>query len=130
MICREFRDIHPVETPESKGHLSGCTDCRAYVRSWELLDEYPTIAPSPDFLRSIRRKLAPRILRFAAPVTAAAAALLISAVVFFGPARSGTPVSAEERELVENLELIEDYELLSMLEWVSEVGSPLLGDKR
>ena len=129
MICREFREIHPAQTAESQVHVSDCAECRAYIRSWEILSEYPAIAPSPDFARGIRRKLSSRVLRFMAPLAAGAAALLISSVIFFGPSRTVDIVSAEERELVENLELIEDYELLSMLEWVSDGESALLGER-
>lgn len=128
MTCTEYREKHPGETPETREHVSACAECRAFAETWTLLREYPEIAPRGEFLRGIRRKLSGRILRFAAKtaVAAAAAAVLLTAVVFFGSSTPAESVTEEERELVENLELLEDYELLTMLEWVSDNGTPLL----
>lgn len=128
MTCQEVREAHPILSDDARRHLSSCADCRAFVGSWEALRQYPGLEPSPGFLRGIRRKLAPRILRFAAAISAAAAALLIGVVLWHAPARE--TVTEEERELVENLELLQNYELLRTLELVSENGSTILEEKK
>ena len=115
MSCDEFRKTG------DRAHLASCAECR----TWEALGAYPEIAPSRDFFRGIRRKLAPRILRFAAPFAAAAAVLLLAVVLTLQPSTSGPAVptaTEEERELVENLELLENYELLRSLEFIGENG--------
>lgn len=128
MTCREFREAHPAPSDKGTAHLSQCADCRAFARTWELLGEYGEIAPGAGFFRGIRRKLAPRILRFAAAISAAAAALLIAVVVWHAP--KPDVVTEEERELVENLELLQNYELLRTLELVGENGSTILEEKK
>ena len=100
---------------------------------------FPASAPAAiasnrsSFFRSVRRKLQPAVLRFAAPLAAAAAALLV-ALLLTHPARPAAPsapvVTEEERELVENLELLQNYDLLRTLELVGENGSPLIEDKK
>jgi hypothetical protein len=90
--------------------------------------------PSAGYFRGVRRKLAPRILRFAAPIAAAAAALLVAILLTHTPQATqtvaGPAVTEEERELVENLDLIQNYELLRTLELVGENGSPLVDEKK
>jgi hypothetical protein len=118
--CAAFREAHPAGLPGGAEHLAACPECRAFAASWELLREYPPIPASPDFLRGIRRKLAPRILRFAAPLAAAAAVLLLSVVLFLQPPPkpASAPVTELERELVENLELLQNFELARTYELV------------
>ena len=116
MSCDEFRKTG------DRAHLGSCAECR----TWEALRAYPEIRPSSDFFRGIRRKLAPRILRFAAPFAAAAAVLLLSVVLTLHPTPPAAPAvvgpTDEERELVENLEILQDYELLRSLEFIGENG--------
>ena len=124
MSCDEFR-----RTGE-RAHLASCAECR----TWEALRVYPAIEPSRDFFRGIRRKLAPRILRFTAPLAAAAAVLLMAVVLTLQPAPPAlpavAPVTEEERELVENLEILQNYELLRSLEFTGEASSPLGEDRK
>jgi hypothetical protein len=124
--CEAVRQAHPQEIPGGREHVAACPECRAFAASWDLLREYPPIAEPPGFLRAVRRKLAPRILRFAAPLAAAAAVLLLSIVMLLQPekAKSAPAMTDEERELVENLELLENYELLRTLELVVEPEAP------
>ena len=131
MSCKEFRERHPDPGSDARGHEATCPECREFAQCWDLLKEYPSIDPRPGFFRAIRRKLAPRILRFAAVISAAAAVLLV-AVVFRASPPTAKPevVTAEERELVENLDLLQNYELLRTLEMVGENGSPLLEEKK
>ena len=113
MSCEKFRETG------DRVHLRACAECR----TWEALKAYPELAASPDFYRGVRRKLAPRVLRFAAPLAAAAAALLMAVVLTRHPAppsRIVPQVSEEERELVENLEILQNYELLRALEFIGE----------
>jgi hypothetical protein len=119
MNCERYKETG------DKAHLKDCAECR----TWEALRAYPEIAPSRDFFRGIRAKLAPRILRFAAPFAAAAAVLLLAVVLTLQPPASLTssvPAAAqatdEERELVENLEILQNYELLRSLEFIGENG--------
>ncbi|HEX7897355.1 MAG TPA: hypothetical protein VF950_06320 [Planctomycetota bacterium] len=116
MNCDEFRKTG------DRAHLASCVECR----TWEALRAYPEIGPSRDFFRGIRSKLAPRILRFAAPIAAAAAVLLVAVVLTLHPTPPALPAVAqptdEERELVENLEILQDYELLRSLEFIGENG--------
>jgi hypothetical protein len=133
MSCKEYREGHPAVGEAARTHLAGCADCRAFASSWDLLGAYPAIEPSAGFYRSIKRKLAPAILRFAAPLAAAAAALLVAILLTHSPdasKASGPLVTDEERELVENLDLIQNYDLLRTLELVGENGSPLIEDKK
>lgn len=131
MSCREYQERHPAGGAEAKAHEAACAGCRDFARAWELLREYPSIEPRPGFFRAVRRKLAPRILRFAAVLSAAAAALLI-AVVFRASPPTVRPevVTDEERELVENYELLQNYELLRAYELVNENGTPLMEEKK
>lgn len=133
MTCSEYRQGHPSRDEAARAHEAGCADCREFARSWDLLREYPAIEPSEGFYQAIRRKMAPAILRFAAPLAAAAAAVLM-AVLLTHPTGSIKPaapqVTEEERELVENLDLIQHYELLRTLELVGDNGSPLIEEKK
>jgi hypothetical protein len=141
MTCNEFRQGHGAFSEVAsaaagdalRDHLAQCAECREFDRSWDLLREYPAVEASPGFFRAIRRKLQPAVLRFAAPVAAAAAALLV-ALLLTRPAGpkipAGPVVTEEERELVENLELLQNYELLRTLELVGENGSPLIEEKK
>jgi hypothetical protein len=128
MNCREYREAHPAATPEAREHLATCADCRIFAETWDLLRAYPPIAEGPGFLSALRRKLAPRILRFAAPFAAAAAVLLVAVVLqVHRPAGPAVPeVTTEERELVENLELLQNFDLLRTLELVGEASSPVV----
>jgi hypothetical protein len=131
MTCREFREVHPAETPEGRSHAAGCADCRAFAEAWRLLGEYPPIEPSAGFLQALRRRLSPPVLRFAAAISAAAAALLLAVVLTHTPVPAPrAEATDEERELVENLDLLQNYELLRTLEFVGENGSPILEEKR
>jgi len=130
MDCRHYLENHPAATVDARAHEAACSGCREFARSWELLREYPPVQPPTGFLRSIRRKLAPRILRFAAAVSAAAAVLLVAVVLWHTPAAKPDLVTDEERELVENLDLLQNYELLRTLELVGENGSTLLEEKK
>ena len=130
MSCREFREAHPEVPAGAEAHLSACADCREFARTWELLKAYPPIEPSAGFFRAVRRKLAPRVLRFAAALSAAAAGLLVALVLWHTPSAKADPVTDEERELVENLDLLQNYELLKTLELVGENGSPIMEEKK
>jgi len=133
MTCDEFRKGHPTDTEAARAHLAQCAECRDFSRSWELLKEYPAMRPSAGFYRAVRRKASPAILRFAAPLAAAAAVLLLALLLRHPtPATQPTaPVATEEeRELVENLYLLQNYDLLQTLELVGENGSPLIEDKK
>jgi len=133
MTCNEFQQGHPARNDAVRAHEAQCAECREFARSWELLKEYPAIEARPGFYLAIRRKLAPAILRFAAPLAAAAAALLVALLLSHptgtvGP--TGPAATEEERELVENLELLQNYDLLRTLELVGENGSPLVEEKK
>jgi hypothetical protein len=134
MTCEQFRQGHPSSEEAARAHAAGCAECRAFARSWDLLGDYPAIEPSAGYFRGVRRKLAPAILRFAAPLAAAAAALLVAVLLAHTPQATqtvaGPAVTEEERELVENLDLIQNYELLRTLELVGENGSPLVEEKK
>ena len=132
MNCTEYKETHPSGSPEARAHAAACADCRAFAEAWDLLRAYPPIAESPGFFSAVRRKLAPRILRFAAPVAAAAAVLLVAVVLQLHgrPPGASSDVTAEERELVENLELLENYELLRTLELVGDASSPVAEVKK
>jgi len=133
MNCNDVRQLHPALNEAARAHLAQCADCRAFAESWELLRDYPGLQAPAGFYRAVRRKLAPAILRFAAPLAAAAAVLLVALLLTHQPdvSKSAAPtVTEEERELVENLELLQNYELLRTLELVGENGSPLIEEKK
>jgi hypothetical protein len=132
MTCEEFRSGHPSKDEAARAHQAGCAECGRFARAWDLIGDYPAIEPSAGFFRGIRRKLAPAVLRFAAPIAAAAAVLLVALLLTrtTEPLSPSVPVTEEERELVENLELIQNYDLLRTLELVGENGSPLSEDKK
>ncbi|MBI2901042.1 MAG: zf-HC2 domain-containing protein [Planctomycetes bacterium] len=109
-------------------HLKECGSCRREEqelrRTWELLDNYPAIEPSPGFAaRIMARVRRPLILRFLAPIAAAAAVVVVSLLLFL-PRTSVKPVppqaTEEERELVENLDLLENLDTLATLEMVAD----------
>ena len=124
MSCEQFRKTG------DRAHLASCAECR----TWEALRLYPEIAPSAGFFRAVRRKLAPRILRFTAPLAAAAAVLMVAVVLTLQPAPSAGPTAApateEERELVENLEILQNYDLLRSFEFTGDSASPLGEDRK
>lgn len=126
--CQEFRDRHPCPAEADRAHEASCGECRSFAAAWELLREYPEIQASPRFLAGVRRRLAPAVLRYLAPLAAAAAALLLSLVVFHGPGPDR--ITEEERELVENLEILENFDLLRSFEVVDGNASSLLEDRR
>jgi len=133
MDCREYREAHPEEPEAAREHLESCADCRSFRRTWDLIREYPAIEAGPEFSRGLRRRLAPSILRFAAPLAAAAAALLVAVVLTFAPAPgAGGPegITDEQREIAENLDLLENLELLRALEFVSDGATPFLENPR
>lgn len=134
MNCEEFRKGHPSKDAAALAHAAGCAECRTFSRAWDLLGEYPAIEAPEGYFRGVRRKLAPAILRFAAPLAAAAAALLVALLLTHTPEATqsvpGPAVTEEERELVENLDLLQNYDLLKTLELVGENGSPLVEDKK
>jgi len=133
MTCDQVRQAHPRLGDDARAHLAGCAECRAFVDAWDLLGQAPEIAPKADFLQGVRRKLSPPLLRFAGPLAAVAAVLLVAVVLFLrsepatGPSTAG--VTDEERELVEHLEVLQNYELLSTLELLNETP-PLVGEER
>ena len=133
MKCEEVRQLHPGFNEAARAHLAQCAECRAFEESWDLLREYTGLKAPAGFYRGVRRKLAPAILRFAAPLAAAAAVLLV-ALLLTHPSSNSHPtvatVTEEERELVENLELLQNYDLLRTLELVGENGSPLTEEKK
>ena len=133
MTCREFQEGHPALSDAARAHQAQCSDCRQFARSWELLKEYPAIEPRAGFARALRRKLSPAILRFAAPLAAAAAALLVALLLSHPTgtvAPTGPAATEEERELVDNLDILQNYDLLRTFELVGEHGSPLIEEKK
>jgi hypothetical protein len=123
MDCREYREAHPGEPEGAREHLESCAECRSFRRTWDLIREYPSIEAGPGFSGGLRRKLAPSILRFAAPLAAAAAALMVAVLFYLLPvAGTGLPegITDEQREIAENLDLLENLELLRALEFVSD----------
>ncbi len=129
MDCEEYRRAHPAESGEAREHLESCPGCRSFRRAWEIIGEYPEAEPRPDFMRGLRAKLTPLILRFAAPLAAAAAALLVAVVLHLRPADVGRrpeAITEEQRELAENLDLLENIDLLRALEFVGDSVSPFM----
>jgi hypothetical protein len=133
MTCQQYREAHPAGTAEARAHLASCADCRAFAESWDLLREYPALEPSAGFFQGVRRKLAPRILRFAAALSAAAAALLLGIVLVHQPPPKppvvAQAVTEEERQILEHWELLQNYDLVRVLDVVS-TGAPLVEDKK
>ena len=132
MTCTEYRQGHPSRDDAARAHEAQCAECRAFSRSWDLLADYPAIEPPAGFLQAVRRKLAPAVLRFAAPLAAAAAALLMALLLTHPTSTkpTGPAVTEEERELVENLYLLQNYEILRSLELLGDNGSPLTEEKK
>ena len=132
MTCAEYRQEHPTRSEAARAHEAQCAECRAFARSWDLLADYPAIEPPAGFVEAVRRKLAPAVLRFAAPLAAAAAALLMALLLTHPTTtKPSVPVvTDEERELVENLDLLQNYEVLRSLELLGDHGSPLTEEKK
>lgn len=133
MDCRGYREAHPEEPEGAREHAESCADCRSFRRTWDLIGEYPPIEAGPGFSRGIRRKLVSPVLRFAAPLAAAAAALMVAALLYLLPsAGPGLPegITDEQREIAENLDLLENLELLKALEFVSDGAAPFLESPR
>lgn len=118
-------------------HLEGCGECRrqyeVQAAAWKLLLEYPKI--EADLVPALRRRISSpvgRVLRWAAPIAAAAAVLLATFLIARSPGPEIDPAiqaeiqklspedrqllldlsDEEERELAENLELIRSLEVL------------------
>ena len=133
MDCKQVRELladwiagKRVGTDVS-AHLRSCAACREEERlfrgTWKLLDHYLPIEPPADFASCVvTRARRPALWKIFTPIAAAAAAAVVAVILFVTPPRppSPTPVTAEERELVENLELLENYEILSALELLAE----------
>lgn len=122
---------------EVENHLQECPGCREMIAglgaAWELLDHYPGVEPSEDFLsrtmasyteeRSRERTV--RIIRRLAVAAAAAVLIGLSLVIFEGaPDAADTdrdvavdvPAgSPAETEVIRDLQLVEDWELLQAL---------------
>lgn len=126
MDCGQYRETHPRGGAEAVAHEASCAECRALARAWNHLTLYPDLETPPGFVASLRRRLAPRLLRLSGPVVAAAAAFLLALFVGLQP----PPPSTEERELLENWELIENFDLLQHLEVVGENHSAILEERR
>lgn len=109
-----------------ENHLTACVSCREEEQSlrvtWELLGNYPTIEPSPNFFMKLRAKLRRPAWKVLGPIVAVAAAVVLTVGLFV--AQGGSPkvpvVTDEERELAENLELLENYDTLSTLELIAD----------
>lgn len=131
MDCRRYRESHPEEGEEAQRHLQICADCRSFRRAWELLGEYPSLDPGPDFVRKVRARLAPSVRKWVLPLALAAGLLLVAGLAYLGFSSAGSPEGLgalppeEQRELAENLELLQNLDLLRALEFVGEFAHPL-----
>jgi anti-sigma factor RsiW len=136
-ICEDLRpkipgylegDLLGGERQRLEQHLEACALCRAEMKehkeTWGLLDHYPEIAPSADFvpnllLRARRLDAAQRRQRIRRTVVALAAGLLLSVFLLLytltGVSESGLTSGSDaalEAELLENLDLLEDLDFL------------------
>lgn len=94
---------------EVREHLAECEACRAEARAhretWHLLQASAWVVPSAGFLRGVRDKAVAsrsRVLRFLAPVAAAAAAILVAVLSMRQspvPAPANPVAAAAEHEL-------------------------------
>lgn len=112
-------------------HLKLCAPCREEERvqrgTWVLLGDYPSITPSPGLLARIVAALRrPPLWRILGPVAAAAAVLVVTLLFVLQPSPPpqpnpmDPPITAEEQELLDNLELLENYDAISTLEMVAD----------
>ena len=150
MSCSATRPLlalhpDPDESPEVRAgidaHLAACPACAAEARrlrgAWELLTAVPPPDPGPEFARRVRRAVdarrTPRILRAWTSV-AAAAAVLLAAVAFYGVARDRRPitlpaaealagVAPADVEVVENLDVLRDLDVIESYDLLVDGGS-------
>jgi hypothetical protein len=112
MNCEQARSLLPEAadnrgTPEALAHIASCAACRDEVRllreTWQLLAAMPGVMPPRSFLRGVQGKIhapANRVLRFLAPLTAAAAALVVAVFSYIhAPAPTTEPVATVEAEI-------------------------------
>jgi len=112
---------------EIRAHIAECPRCREEIallkRSWEALDYLEAAEPPAGFAARVRS----RARRGRLIPLAAAAAVLLAGGLFYLAWRTHTAgipengpelarLSAEERQVIENMDLLENYEILSDLE--------------
>ncbi len=133
MRCDDVRDLRiewlrgrlPAErTRELDDHIAGCPACRAELEDERRLDQVLDRAPGmavPDgfalrvLARTVGRIWRLRAIRWGAAV---AAALLVAFLATTAGDPSG--LSAEEREIVENLDILEDMPVVETADLVDE----------
>lgn len=132
---------------EVQSHLAACAACRGEAASlkatWELLEAYPSLEPSEGFMVGLRRKthgLRSRFLRVFAPLSAAAAVLLIVYAVTRGgpadpdaaPASAVAALPAPDRALLNDYAdedirgVVENREFVESLETLGQLGPSLI----
>jgi len=110
MNCEEARQsLHEaagVGMDAVRGHIESCAACREEARlhheTWRMLLALPAVAPSEGFLRGVKEKTharTNRVLRFIAPLAAAAAAVILVVFALTGNTPPLDTVAAVQREV-------------------------------
>ena len=134
-------ELAGAELEELRRHLAECAECRRELaqqqKLWSLLEEASSPAEASEHLyarilgRTTRRKErrpAVRILRWAAPL--AAAATLVLAVTLWHAGQTTTTLDPTDLAIIQNLDVLEKLDLLEEFDTIkTAVDNPdLLSD--
>lgn len=136
------------ERADVEKHLGSCAVCRVRVNEFrsvgELLDELPSIEPSPAFDARVRARVAAEPLKRSwwallwttlrpSPRIALVASLLLLATIWIGyrsEISAPLPITPDEAnaELMQDLSVLEDHDTLSNFEPLKELPPPVDAD--
>jgi anti-sigma factor RsiW len=123
-----------------ESHLAECAPCKARVEGfsgvWSMLNEMPTVEPSPAFEARLRAAMAtePKHLRFwegiAAMLPSPRLALAVALLGVFSLWQSSRPVAVNESaapvstdsefRMIQDLPVLENYDVLTSLDALSQ----------
>jgi predicted anti-sigma-YlaC factor YlaD len=119
-------------------HISVCNECRKFYENemliWKMLDCYPSIEPSADFVEKVMRKVratkvaAKRVFSRIIAAVGTAVAVIIVAILLFAPSELGPELSVtevaeilEKEDLLANLDLAEEWEAAALMDLLESV---------
>ncbi|PYT81524.1 MAG: hypothetical protein DMG40_08920 [Acidobacteria bacterium] len=121
------RRLKESERLEVEKHLAGCAACRLRVNGFRavngLLDELPTIEPSPAFDLRVHARVAAEPMKhswrawFPSPRVAIVAAALVVATVWVStrPTNTQPQIAQDDIPVLENMDVLSNFDVLTEL---------------